>query len=311
MCDLETMMGKYLDYCKNVKRLDVKTLKAYRCDLLQFVEWMKAGELSFGTEAILAYVAHLNAGFAASTTKRKLAALRAFSSHLYAGDRINDPFNYLELKIREPKRLPRTIPLEDLCLIVRKPFDSPEACNTYTRVRNKAIVELLLATGMRISELCALDEADFDWGRRNLLIMGKGAKERVVQIESESTLDALSLYFKHLHRWRIEVGRELVDNKAMFVNRFGVRLSEQAARSAVARYATDAGSAKHVTPHMFRHTFATMLLEDGVDIRYIQALLGHSSVKTTERYTHVSSNKLRQIMKTNNPRDSVERYGVS
>lgn len=136
--------------------------------------------------------------------------------------------------------------------------------------------------------------------------MGKGSKERMIQIESRSTLSAFASYIAALHMFLSEVGASVAGGP-LFVNRFGNRLSEQSARNAVNRLVAETGVALHVTPHMFRHTFATMLLEDDVDIRYIQSLLGHSSIKTTEIYTHVSSNKLREIMRHKNPRDMLDR----
>lgn len=305
MTDLTKAIAEYLVHCERIRRLNAKTIKAYRCDLLQFSAWLHESGMQYGERAILGYLAFMSESYAPSSAKRKVASLRAFSSHLYSRDRANDPFSLIEVRIREPKRLPRTIPLVDLERIVGVAFEATGEPIGYLRIRNRMIVELLIATGIRISELCSLDERDFDAGSRSLLIMGKGSKERVVQIESSSTLSAFSFYFEALRAFRLDRGVGGVDAEALFVNRFGARLTEQSARNAVSRLASEVGVQLHVTPHMFRHTFATMLLEGDVDIRYIQALLGHSSVKTTEIYTHVSSAKLREIMKRKNPRDAV------
>lgn len=297
----------YLDYCRRVRRLNDKTLKAYRCDLLQFVEWLQENEMAFDDQAILGYIAFMSDKYSPRSAKRKTASIRAFSSYLHLKDRSKDPFNLVEVRIKEPKRLPRTIPLDDLALIVGGECQTGEGLRGYIRMRNKMIVELLIATGIRVSELCSLDECDFDARSRSLLIMGKGSKERMIQIESGSTLSAFSSYIAALHVFLSEVGVGGERGGPLFVNRFGIRLSEQSARNAVNSLASEAGVSSHVTPHMFRHTFATMLLEDDVDIRYIQTLLGHSSLKTTEIYTHVSSSKLREIMRCKNPRDALDR----
>ena len=245
--------------------------------------------------------------YAPRSAKRKIASIRAFSSHLYSRDRSKDPFNSIEIRMKEPKRLPKTIPLGDLALIVGGDCQTGEGLRGYIGIRNKMIAELLIATGIRISELCSLDERDFDARNRSLLIMGKGSRERMIQIESGNTLTAFSSYIAALHAFLSELGTGIQREGPLFVNRFGARLTEQSARNAVKSLALEAGASSRVTPHMFRHTFATMLLEDDVDIRYIQTLLGHSSLKTTEIYTHVSSSKLREIMRNRNPRDMLDR----
>lgn len=303
-------IDRYLENCEYVKRLDGKTLRAYRCDLAQFDRWLSDSGFGYGEAAILSYLSYMSELYAPSSAKRKMASIRSFSSYLYSKDRASDPFSGIGIKIKSPKRLPRTISQADLALIMGGQSNEGKKGISYLRVRDRTMVELLIATGIRISELCALNEHDFDRGRKNLLIMGKGAKERVVQIESLDVLAALDAYLPSLQGFKMALCNELPRSDALFVNRFGVRLTDQSARSAVSRLARQAGASVHVTPHMFRHTFATMLLEHDVDIRYIQALLGHSSVKTTEIYTHVSSAKLREIMRLKNPRDSIFEAGV-
>lgn len=309
MDDLMENVNGYLDHCKRVRRLSEKTLKAYRCDLFQFAEWLRGNKMAFDDLAILGYIAFMSDRYAARSAKRKIASIRAYSSHLHSKDRSKDPFNFVEVRMKEPKKLPRTIPLDDLALIVGGGCQAGKGLQGYIRIRNKMIVELLIATGIRVSELCSLNECDFDACSRSLLIMGKGSKERMIQVESGSTLSAFSSYMAALHTFLSEISPEDERERPLFVNKFGARLSEQSARNAVNSLASEVGVSSHITPHMFRHTFATMLLEDDVDIRYIQTLLGHSSVKTTEVYTHVSSSKLREIMRCKNPRDTLDRRG--
>lgn len=305
----------YLNHCQREKRLDEKTLKAYRCDLEQFFAWSESCSLTWGAivkSDIAAYVAHLNEQFSPSSAKRKVASVRAFYSYCETEELIQaTPFRGLRIAIREPKRLPRTIPLADLDKMFTgsepvKTNHSTSLYRTFCATRNRAIIEVLIATGIRVSELCGLDDVDFDLRSKSLLIFGKGAKERIVQVESETTLDALACYLASRMAWREAQTQSVPPDEApLFVNRFDRRITEQSVRAMVSSLAERTQASTHVTPHMFRHTFATLLLEEDVDIRYIQRLLGHSSIKTTEIYTHVTNTKLRTILQNHNPRNAI------
>ena len=170
-------------------------------------------------------------------------------------------------------------------------------------LRDQAIFELLIATGIRVSELCALNTNNIDLEGKTLRIFGKGNKERTIQIENTMTLLALK---KHIAYTRHDSA-----NTPIFLNSAGSRISTRTVREIINRRIREAGITQKITPHMFRHTFATMLLENDVDIRYIQKLLGHSSLRTTEIYTHVSSAKLREIMRHNNPRSQITQYATT
>lgn len=327
MSDTNPTLDAYLFHCRCEKRLDAKTLKAYRCDLEQFETWLASRQgavISVGKSDLAAYLGYLNAHFAPSSAKRKIASLRAFYTYCEAEELVSaSPFHKFKVSIREPKRLPRTIPLADLNGIFHELYsseldvsggapekDAPDTTNLTYRpfclARDRAIIEVLLATGLRVSELCGLDDQDFDQTAKTLLIFGKGAKERVIQVENESTLEALANYLISRDAWRSEKPREAPGSSSpLFVNRFNQRLAEQSVRALISKHANRADASTHITPHMFRHTFATLLLEEDVDIRYIQRLLGHSSIKTTEIYTHVTSVKLREILKEHNPRNAI------
>lgn len=327
MSDANATLDAYLCHCRYEKRLDAKTLKAYRCDLEQFEEWLISCHGTFtsaGKAELTSYLGHLNARFAPSSAKRKIASLRAFYSYCEAEELVPaSPFRGFKVSIREPKRLPRTIPLADLGGIFRELYSSESDAfagssegsvpdlskggyRPFCLARDRAIVEVLLATGLRVSELCGLDDQDFDQTAKTLLIFGKGAKERVIQVENKSTLDALVDYLAKRNAWQSAKPREASgSSNPIFVNRFNQRLAEQSVRALISKHANRAAASIHITPHMFRHTFATLLLEEDVDIRYIQRLLGHSSIKTTEIYTHVTSAKLREILKEHNPRNAI------
>ncbi len=301
----ESSIEDYLTYCAAEKRLEQKTIRAYRCDLTQFMEWVDAEPRQFDRDSVKRYLVVLNAKHKPKTVKRKMASLKAYVSYrIYeAGEKV-DPFAGLRLSFREPKMLPKTIPFSTLKCMLEEPLPKHDLW----RLRDRSIIELLVATGIRISELCGLNRDDCDLVGRAVRVFGKGSKERVIQLESIETIDAISCYLGCLRKWEAErEGMDGASGSPLFVNRFGKRLSDQSARAIVERLATSVDAPFHVTPHMFRHTFATMLLEEGVDLRYIQNLLGHSSIKTTEIYTHVAEARQRELMRAHNPRSVLAR----
>lgn len=158
---------------------------------------------------------------------------------------------------------------------------------------------MLFATGMRISELCSLKPSHIDLESNSILIYGKGAKERVLQIGNPDVTAALTLY-------RETFQEDITACGYFFVNRLKHKLSDQSVRFMINRYTQLAGISQHITPHMFRHSFATLLMEQDVDTRYIQKMLGHSSISTTEIYTHVSNAKQKDILVHKHPRNLME-----
>ena len=304
MNQLQETIPQYLEFCRYQKRLDEKTLKAYRIDLRQFVEQVNAGrdlEVSeISKEVLEAYIGMLHRGFKPKTVKRKIASLKAFFHYLEYKDMIvTNPFNRMRVKFREPVILPKTIPLSTverfLVIMYREYAETTTAFRKQNTLRDIAVIELLFATGMRISELCALRPEDVNLQERTILIYGKGAKERRIQIGSEAVADILEKY-----QW--EYHEEMKKSNRFFVNQSGAPVSDQAIRRMINRYSQQAGIELHITPHMFRHTFATCLMEEDVDIRYIQEMLGHSSINITQIYTHVTMAKQRDILTTKHPR---------
>ena len=182
----------------------------------------------------------------------------------------DNPFTKLDIRFREAKLLPRTIPFHSIQTFLSVLYaQKGQAVSEYQRrcrIRDIAVIELLFATGMRISELCSLKPADIDLESRNILIYGKGAKERIIQLGNPQVIDALVLYQE---TFLTDIGT----CGYFFVNRLGHKLSDQSVRFMINYYADLAGSSQHITPHMFRHSFATLLLEQDVDIRYIQKML--------------------------------------
>lgn len=301
--ELEKMIESYLLYCGRNKKLSQKTIKAYGIDLKQFLDFCANTGMNFEKENLNRYVATLHKQYKVKTVKRKVASLKAFVYFLLYEDVIDyDPFSKVNVRFREPKILPKTIPFymieRFLSTMYERKLKESSPYQQKVIIRDIAVMELLFATGMRVSELCSLRPEDIDLQNRTILIYGKGAKERILQIGSEDTIKALESYFSLYQA-------EILQCKFVFVNRLNNRLSEQSVRAMIVKYCNLAEIELHITPHMFRHSFATLLLEEDVDIRYIQRMLGHSSITTTEIYTHVSMRKQKEILYTKLPRNSM------
>ncbi len=295
MNNLQTHIKNYLEYCASQKCLDEKTLKAYRIDLKQFTEQISISNITEITSSELEkYIAGLHRQYKPKTAKRKIALLKALFHDLeYKEVLEQNPFNKIRIRFREPVILPKTIPLhtvESFLSTIYKQYRN--ACTDYQKrnaLRDIAVAELLFATGMRISELCTLKVNDINLYDGTILIYGKGDKERRIQIGSEAVISILKEYKNNFIS-------EIQFCGHFFANQNGNALSDQAVRRMINKYTSMASIELHITPHMFRHTFATSLLGADVDIRYIQKMLGHSSINITEIYTHVAVAKQRDIL---------------
>lgn len=305
MNNLPNHIKTYLEYCQNQKRLDTKTLKAYQIDLRQFQSEISTAEIVEITSGTLEkYIAHLHQTYKPKTVKRKIASLKAFYHYLEYKELVErNPFNRIQVKFREPIILPKTIPLQlvetFLATIYTHRANATTVYQKRNALRDAAVIELLFATGIRISELCFLKLLDVNLYEKTILIYGKGAKERKIQIGNEDVLTILKEY-------KDDFITEIRNCNYFFVNQSGRPLSDQAVRRMINKYTSLAAIELHITPHMFRHTFATSLLEADVDIRYIQEMLGHSSINITEIYTHVAMAKQRDILTTKHPRKDFQ-----
>lgn len=300
MQSIQQKIIRYLQDCEYQKGLDSKTLKAYRIDLTQCMVFMEQGNQQLDRDSVMAYIVNLHQSYKPRSVRRKIASLKAFCGYLeYEGLLEENPFNKLRLKLDPPLILPRTIPLPDIEGILAAAYQSKrDVPGGGMALRDVAILELLFATGIRVSELCALKPNDVRLEEGEVIIYGKGAKERLVQIANPAVLQVLQEYRSAFAAAIGCVGK-------FFVNRLRRPLSDQSVRSIVRKYARLAGLEQHITPHMFRHSFATLLLEEDVDIRYIQRLLGHSSIVTTQIYTHVAGRKQRDILAAKHPRNQM------
>lgn len=300
--NLET--ERYLKFCLHRKNLDNKTIKSYSIDLKQFEIFTKQNDLDWQNKlTIESYIESLHVQFQPKSVKRKIASIKAFFHYLELEEIIEtNPFHRIQIKYKEPFILPKTIPLKNIETIINFAYlNYKNAHTTYlqsTSLRNVLILELLFATGMRISELCSLKIEQINLTEYIIKIYGKGSKERLIQICNRNVQELLRKYIT-------ERLQENSNNDYLLINRLHNRLSEQSVRNMINNYAKQAGIPFHITPHMFRHSFATLLLEEDVDIRYIQQMLGHSSITTTQIYTHTSINKQKSILSIKHPRNNL------
>ncbi|MCM1253512.1 MAG: tyrosine-type recombinase/integrase [Clostridium sp.] len=304
MDNLETIINHYLDFCQYQKRLDAKTMKAYRIDLKQFLTQISIENVVDITSDVLEkYIMSLHQTYKPKTVKRKIASVKALFHYMEYKSYIEiNPFNKIQIKFREPVILPKTIPLRTIELFLSTIYGQrthgKTVCQRKNALRDAAVIELLFATGMRISELCSLKTENVNLNDGVILIYGKGAKERRIQIGNPDVRHILEEYCLEYHA-------EIECCGYFFANLSGRPLSDQAVRRMIRKYSSMASIDLHITPHMFRHTFATCLLEEDVDIRYIQEMLGHSSINITEIYTHVAMAKQRDILSTKHPRRNL------
>ena len=288
---------KYLEYCEFRKALDWNTLKAYRIDLKQFFEY--AMEDIPGKEKIEDYIIELHKKFKQKTIKRKIASVKAYYNYLEEREIISEnPFRKIKVKFKEAMILPRIIPREEIELLLNYMYAQEDQSNRGAYkywLRDIAVVETLFATGARVYEISNIRADNVNLNTGLIRIMGKGGKERYIQIASSEILDILKKYYA-------QNTEEIRQSGFFFVNNRGCRYTEQSIRLMLKKYTKLAGIERNITPHMFRHSFATYLIEEGVDISCVQQILGHSSIKTTQIYIHVAAKKQAEILRELHPR---------
>lgn len=310
MATLEDILEEYLEYCAFEKNLDKKTLKAYRIDLKQFILFISAKTLPVSTENIAQYIEKINEEYQPATVRRKIVSVKAFFRYLEQKELIEiSPCYKMNIHIGQPqcKRIVISADVvEQLLATMYSEMENAKSGLSYRKaIQSIAIVELLVATGMCISEICALKQSDVDIENKCIFIHGKGAKKRILQIENKRVMDALILYQKIY-------ADKMKDTECFFVNRLSKALSEQSVRYMINFYTKKAGIEMHITPQMFRNTFAVSCLNSDMDIRNVCKILGHSSVQVTEQYEsalkHDNENKLdnESVMKleNNNPTET-------
>lgn len=287
----------FIRHCQSIRKLSAHTIRAYDLDLSRFTHFLgrRAVVTSCDKSVIHDYVRHLFdvRSLKESSVKRHLATLRSFFHWLEEeGAGVEDPFRGARIRIRTPKRLPRVIARGDLRKLLV--HEQPRTLSDLTAL---VATELLFATGMRVSELATLLDAAVDVDDGTITIIGKGNRQRRVFVPE----DLKSL----LVDYRIARDRCATTADTFRVTSRGEAASPQMIRRLVRVHAERSSVRDRVTPHMFRHSVATYLLEEGVDIRYVQRLLGHRSISTTEIYTHVADAALKVRITERHPRRGI------
>ena len=307
MLSVQEHITGFISHCQYEKNLSPKTLKAYQIDLRQFAEFLDQdhpnNRIDLVDKHILReYIKIVSVGNKPKTIKRKLATLKAFFNQLEFEDTILvNPFRKIRIRIKEGKILPRTIPHSNIDHLFRTVYALKQDTAVdigYARralVRDIAVIELLFSAGVRVAELCSLRADNVDLQRMSVKIMGKGSRERMIPLCGDEIVLALCEYET---LYRDDIGR----SGWFFLNRDGRRLSEQSVRLMIRKFTGLAEIPERITPHMFRHSVATQLLENGVDIRYIQTFLGHSSITTTQIYAQVTDEFQRVAIEGRHPR---------
>ena len=288
----DELIREFLEALVAEKNYSMHTVEAYRKDLGAFSSAVKAAPDQVTPHMIRAYLGKIHdKKLSKSTMARQLSAIRMFFRFMVRSRKLeSSPAHHLQGP-RLERRLPTFLYVEEMNELLAAPD-----LNQPLGLRDRALLELLYATGMRVSECVQLDMSGVQPHSGAIYVVGKGNKERVVLFGSRAE-EALAAY---LNRSRPHLASS--DEPALFVNRFGNRLSDRSVRRMIDRYVQAAALYKHISPHAFRHSFATHLLEGGADLRVVQELLGHQSLSSTQIYTHTAREHLLKVYESTHPR---------
>ncbi|MCH9631239.1 MAG: Tyrosine recombinase XerD [Chlamydiia bacterium] len=297
---MKVKIADFLSYYRNVKHASKHTIRNYEMDLFLFMNFLnqqKGSLVDVDKKLVRRYLAMLNQTSSKKTALRRLSSLRSFFKYLVRENHI--PENPLEMiqSPKQEKRIPSILTVEQVDLFLNSPDDT-----SYLGLRDRCILELFYSSGLRLSELTSLDRLDIDFSRCMVKVKGKGKKERLLPI----TKVAASWIKKYLiHKEREELTKEHYEEKdanAIFLNKWGERISERSVDRMFKKYFRMCGFASIVTPHTLRHCIATHWLENGMDLKTIQTLLGHESLSTTTIYTKVSHKVKKEVYDKAHPR---------
>lgn len=276
------------------------TAKAYYSDILAFIIWLGENECETVNFSKVREYLHFmqNFNYKKTTVARKIASIRTFYKYLHREKKVeNNPAESL-ISPKRPKSLPKFLTPDEVEQIL-----SNSNIDTPAGYRNRAILELLWASGMRVSELSGLNFGNLNLENNEITVLGKGAKERIILITDRA---------KSFLKGYIEFARPLIakgytldpitDTTPVFINKTGYRLQTKMIRNVINEIVEKIELPKKVTPHMFRHSFATHLIEKGADLRVVQELLGHASISNTQIYTHISMQHMKEVYDETHPR---------
>src|SRR6266404_1782572 len=312
---LAEAIAEFLNGYFSTNQRTKKTRTAYRSDLEQFVIYAgKELELACLRGSLIEdWVAHLRKeAYLPASMRRKVGTLRVFCGYwVRKGILAESPFWRVKLSFGRIEQLPQALTETEMRTLLHEAGRNQSvkfsrkgaalargrrsrSARSYRGLRNFALVDLLFATGMRVGEVSALDTEDFVVAESVFRVQGKGGRHRLAFVVDEQTVN---IQREHL-KARLQI---ISESHALFLNAFGERLSTQGMANIIAQFRDDAGIERHITPHMLRHTVATLLLRNGVDIRVVQEFLGHASIATTQRYTHVTKDHLVQVLRERHP----------
>lgn len=296
----KSYLKNFLVYLEVEKNFSKHTIRAYDSDILGFLIWLDNTPIEeTNHEKLKDYLVFIQKfNYSKTTISRKIASIRTFYRFLYRERLIDtNPANSVHSP-KKVKSLPKFLTNEEIEQILNNiKIESPAG------FRNRVILELLYATGMRISELSNLNFGNLNLDENEITVLGKGSKERIVLVSSRAK-EFLEKYLKTVRSMVPEEDCELLENEdsPVFINKTGYRLQPQSVRAAINDIVKKIELPKKVTPHVFRHSFATKLLENGADLRVVQELLGHASISNTQIYTHVSTERLKSVYDNTHPR---------
>jgi len=284
--NLSKYIEDFLLHCKIEKNLSSKSIKAYKIDLKGFENFIKKENINeINKNDIKQYLNFLfEKDYKIKTIKRKIISVKALFNYLEFEEIVTqNPFKKVKINLKEEKKLPVVLSLDE----VEKLFKCLESFSKKDKIfkRNLLIIKLLLITGIRVFELCEIKKEDINFTERYILINGKGRKQRKVYIPNEKTFKLLNEVIKLFN----------ITDGYIFLNKSNKPLTDQTVRSVVKNSCKRCLNKDNITPHIFRHTFATILINNGVDIRHIQFLLGHSSIATTQIYTQLDEKVCKEI----------------
>jgi len=301
---LKEHINSYISFLKNEKNYSNNTIISYKNDLLQLLNYLKEykiikrDNIKYIDRSIMRkYIVYLKkCDYSVRSICRKISTIRSFFKFLSREGMvdINPTINLITPKI--VKKLPSFLYLEEINKLIETPSG-----HTILGIRDRAILELLYGTGMRVGELVNLSIRDIDLYEKTVRVFGKGSKERILPLGNPS-IRAVQEYLTSRDIFRKNISLDKIDQNALFLNRFGGRLSVRSIRRLLIKYMKMADLNKKISPHVLRHSFATHLLGGGADLRSVQELLGHESLSTTQIYTHITKERLKEIYNKSYPR---------
>jgi integrase/recombinase XerD len=302
----ENALQSFLDHLTIERGLSSNSISAYRRDLAKFSDFLDKGKLDFerlSENEIISFEVWLKSlGMAVTSINRNISALKSFYKYLAQEFSTNNPVSALASS-KVPRRLPKALTIKEITSLI----DSTKREGDPISLRDHAIIELLYGTGARVSEIVGIDINDFAQSDiegnpiTTLKLRGKGSKERIVPLGSFAK-NALDEYLVRIRPNLLSKSKSARVETALFLNQRGSRLSRQSAWQMISDAADSTGLSGKVSPHVFRHSYATHLLDGGADIRVVQELLGHASVTTTQIYTLITIDKVREAYATAHPR---------